>query len=438
MDGYLPLTKSFYGDFVLCPWHAHQIKVLRTKAKMGDAAWNGIFTHELYLEDYFKGGLTKDLVLSKIEEKAWPEDKKTRIWDLVLLCTDNDPVRLSELERNTLRVEFSVLLDHRGALCKRRDKASISMRMDRVWLKDNGVPHVNDLKTGTWEHEDNLVERHLLVLGTRALYPDAKRIEFSRFYCQSGSYPVWTYDFNEDGSILITHPKGSTEKWSLPGKDPLLFFALSLIEKANETPADPTPGPHCELWYGEPCQFLGVDCPLGAESLVVADAVLPVDPDGLSPSGLLRAIAESSSLPLTPEQASWAYSGGTQLLGFAKRLVKNLEKWSLENGPIKQGEHEYGWFTTEDNAVDEEFALGEMLRSAMSIEEIAAVVSIAKTNIDKKISKRKHGALRESLLSLAVTTEESKPKFGLLRKVENEGTEQIGEGYAGDSVQVGA
>ena len=67
MDGYLPLTKSFYGDFVLCPWHAYQIKVLRTKAKMGRAAWLGIYAHEFYLEDYFRNGRREQEIFDRID-----------------------------------------------------------------------------------------------------------------------------------------------------------------------------------------------------------------------------------------------------------------------------------------------------------------------------------------------------------------------------------
>lgn len=176
----------------------------------------------------------------------------------------------------------------------------------------------------------------------------------------------------------------------------------------------PTPGPHCESWYGQPCQFLGNGCPRGAFLPALLDGQVQCEGQ-LTASEILKRMADEPDFIVTKEMAEWAFAGLVQLEGFLKRLRARIEKESRRIGPIALGDTKYGWFITTENEVDKAFALKEMLQE-LTVEEIAKVISIGKSNIDRKISKKAHGELRETLLGLAVSIKKTRPTFGPIKE----------------------
>jgi hypothetical protein len=419
MEGFLPFTKSFWGDVRQCPWKAYQHKVCRIKSKTTKGAWTGLAVHRI-TASIRKGESSLDQFLSDpdffIDLELDPEDRQ-EIIDMVQRAFTSDPIVLTESEQQRVKVECYFAVDDRGHSCG-KGSGIVHGYLDRLLLRDDGSVVVDDLKTDRWP-SDNPAERICYVLGAKATYPEAIKFLFGRHYLRTGNYIEWNYEF-KDGKkshkLVEIDPSGRKTVHGPFPSNPLLIYVKDFIDKIEKMEAVPTPGPHCESWYGEPCQFLGNECPAAAELPAVVDDNLPADPDGLSPSGLLKAIADSENLPITKDQAGWAYSGAIQLEGFVKRLKKKIEAWSKANGTLTVGETEYGWFTTPETEVDKACALSEMLRT-MTVEEIANVVSISKTSINTKIGKRKYPQLREFLLSMAVSEVDSKPKFGAIKNV---------------------
>jgi hypothetical protein len=117
---------------------------------------------------------------------------------------------------------------------------------------------------------------------------------------------------------------------------------------------------------------------------------------------------------ITPEIASNALMGVHQIEAAAKIVEAALKNYADTNGPITIGNDQYGWKEIRDYEVNKEFAL-EAMFAVMPIEDIAKVVNLSKTAIDKKISRRRYGPLRQSLLDLGMTLGDGvKRRFGKL------------------------
>ena len=425
MEGFATGSKSTYGDVDLCPFHAWMIKSKKAEKKTTIGGRRGRKQHG-YVADIRLDKLDLDGALVKIASDPDEEDRET-VSEVVHLGIANDPVKLSDAESKTLCIEKQFAMDGRGRTVGFFDKKAILRGIiDRMFMMDNGIVRVDDLKGG-WKEEENEKERYIYILGARSLYPRVDRFEFAYLWARSGNYPIWQFSYSKDGHVLeeLT-PDGRLVSHKF-AKNPLLVYVESWNANIKAMEPIPKPGPHCESWYGEPCQFLGNECPLGSAMPEVIDnaVIIPASVNGenekKSISERLKEIVNAediTALAIYPEEISIAYSGMVQFKAFTKALEKACEEWSRKYGPIQLGDSKYGWFTQAENEVDKEFVLGEMLRSDMTTEEIAKVASISKTSIDTKISKRRYGALRKSLLAIGVSEVGSKPKFGELKAVE--------------------
>lgn len=450
MEGFLPCTKSFWSDCQQCPWKAFQHKVHKIKSRTTKGAWIGRATHSK-VTNIRRGRLILDQFMA---DPAFFLDSRLldvhdEIAEMVQRAFTSDPIVLTETEKERVLYEQYFAIDDRAQPGKEHredyhDQESIwppptvtkkNLResfangaLDRLILRDNGSVIVDDLKTERGQ-SDNIFERILYVLGAKATYPGATVVTFGRHYLRTGTYVEWKYEFqNEKGkhTCIETTPEGEKITHGPFGQNPLLVYLKDFVTKIEQMEPRATPGPHCESWYGEPCQFLGNECPAAEELPAVIQTSLldtaeppgPVDAETLCKSEFLKAIAQRrEGFVLTKEQAAWAYSAFIQFQGFTKALEAAIKEWSRDNGTFRVGATDYGWFTVPENAVDRECALSEMLRS-MTVEEIAGVISISKSSINTKISKRKYPELREFLLSMAVSEVDSKPKFGALKNVE--------------------
>lgn len=428
MEGFLPCTKSFWSDCQLCPWKAARHKIHRVRSKTTHGAFVGLKVHTLVawirkdserLEEFTK---SPDFLIGD----GFNEVERQDIIDMVQRAFTSDPIVLSDTEAQTQQVEAFFSIDEKGRATK-KDSGIWRGYLDRVVLRDDGSVVVDDLKTDRWP-SDNVAERYSYVLGARCLFPNATVVRFGRHYLRTGSYVEWKYEFRDGKTHTCTEttPEGEKIKHGPFGQNPLLVYVKDFIAKIEKMEETPTPGPHCESWYGEPCQFLGNECPAAEELPAVIEqqitVITPATEAGVevSKSELLRAIAgRQEGLVLTAADMGWAYSAFIQFQGFAKALEAAIKEWSRANGVFPVGETPYGWFTTTETEVDKPCALSEMLRT-MTVAEVANVVSISKTSINTKIGKRKYPELREFLLSMAVTEVEGKPKFGAIK---NEATD---------------
>lgn len=421
MEGFLPFTKSFASDVKVCPWKAYQHKVCRVWSVSGRAAIIGSTVHKI-VASIRKGEFTLENFLGDDQFRESGEFSEAEYDDIVYMVKNaiySDPwFQIVTSAPESIEIENYTAIDANGKATHDKEKALVHGFLDRYFLLDHETAVVDDLKTARSE-EDNETERFCYVLLAFSRYSNIKRVLFALHFIRTGHYRKWQYDFDITGKgkkqkweVTEISPEGESRKLTGVGENPLLLSIKAQIAEIETMSAVPIPGPHCESWYGEPCQFLGNGCPLEQQTEGVVDDIVPLS-DGSAVARLRNMLIEGA--PITQTDASWALSGIMQLEGFTKRLRKTIEGWSKNHGPIPLGESKYGWVTTKQNDVDKVAALGFML-DAMTIEEIAAVISISKTNLDKKISKKTHAATREMCLAMAVTEVDSRPKFTAIQE----------------------
>lgn len=208
------------------------------------------------------------------------------------------------------------------------------------------------------------------------------------------------------------------------GEEPFLAYVKHAIAKLQRTPEDPTPGPHCQSWHGEPCQFVGTDCPAGKAVGEIAEETLGLptkvgaDETTLTAFALLSEIANNKEFELTPELTSWALTGSLQMDGFLKKVMKRLKAEIRKTGPVPVGNVKYGWFTKKKSIVDKVFALKTMLRAKVPTEDIASAISLSRTSINDM--PKRLGSVRSILQRLAIREVDGNPEFGVLDSDEGE------------------
>ncbi len=407
------LSKSLFQSAHLCCWKAdqhknHGIRQISTppgrRGLKADKNWKAIF----------KGKTDFDTVETLLLEDKEDGEEVTELVQLAINC---DPVHLNctDKERESAECEVPIGIDEHGKLTRNWDRMIYFGYLDRMLVRENGIGLVDDLKTG-WKEDDFPLERHGYVLGFRAKHPDIKVVDFAYLYCRSGHYPTWRYEFKAKDHVVITDPQGQEVGMRIAKQDPLLAFVKSAIETVKALPVVPTPGPHCDNWFGAPCQFQGNECPLANDTPLVVEHLLTGQPS--TSFAILQGIIDGT---ITDKEAvEKAFAGAQQLEAWLKSLVCAIKDWAKERGLLQIGNDQYGWYSVPENEVDKVFALTEMLRSEMTIEDIAKVVSIAKTSLDKKISKRQFPQIREALLKFAVSEVDSKPKFGPIQREQAE------------------
>ncbi|MFA5187470.1 MAG: hypothetical protein WC551_13405 [Patescibacteria group bacterium] len=420
MDNYGVITKSFVSNLLICPLLAlEQKRGLRTES--GPAGLIGSATHK-WAAAVESGQITLDEFVSRADEllSDFEPAEREDITSLVRVASIGDPIPREH--KNNLQVEQKFAISDKGKLVDYWDKAALWRGIkDISFVMPDGIVHTKDYKTER-QPKDLAEERYSYVLSDIAGNPKATKFQFARHYLRTQQYMVWHYEVKRGKSWAITetHPDGIVTTHGPMGQNPFLFYCKGTQNNINKMEPIPIPGPHCDSWFGgPPCPLKGTTCPLAADVPAVVDAVV-TDPDIETPSALLRNLADpSKEVAINASVASWAYTSCNQLEGFIKAVKKRIEGWSKEKGPngvFDIGGMPHGWFTSTVNEVDALFALTELLRSEMPLEDVVKALSISKTSLSK-ISKRKHGELREMLLKMAVKEVESKPKFGALKNL---------------------
>lgn len=405
------ISKSTYQGALTCAWRQDQFTNHHIKSISSPPARRGNKAHK-YKAKIDRGEM--DFEEAEAQLMNDPDGDGPEVVDLVQGAINADPIMASitDDERKSLEIEKWRAVDSSGKAVSNRAKAVIHGYIDRSYLRADGTVVVDDLKTG-WMEADFALERYFYVALAMGRFPDAKKIQFAYLYARTGHYPVWTYHVKSKGEIVETTPDEKYQEHKFR-KNPFVVYAENALEKVRGLPVVPTPGPHCENMYGAPCQFLGKECPLAQQTAQVTEKAIEKATGQPSPTfEMLQGIIDGKVTD--KESVEKALAGQMQMQAWLKSLDAAIKAWSQANGLIQLGNDQYGWFSVPENDVDKAFALSEMLRSEMTVEEIAHVVSIAKTSLDNKISKRKYPLLREGLLKMAVSQVDSKPKFGLIK-----------------------
>lgn len=399
-----PLSKTTHRTFCVCPWKAHAHKNLGFPHHSGPAADIAVEVR-LLLAQVLEGTLTH----GEAHQKA----TSTEIAGLVARTLAADPASHTVPQM----VRQYVAIDKRGCLVSSDPKtvpenACAHGYLDRIVPDWNGELLVVEWKTRHVEQDDPF-SRHLHAgLLARALFPKALKVRFVREYVRTGKRPSWLYTFNQDGTeVCIQGPRGRPKRMH-DDQGPLQAYLQAVVRRIEATAPEPFPGEHCTNWHGAPCQFLGRECPAESPVLALIDADVASESHQAS-SEVLQSMATDPDYVITPEQASWAWTGVSQLEQMVSRVKKRLKAWARDNGPIRVGEDRFGWTNRTENVVDAVYALGFMLKAGVPLEAICTSITMSRTSIGRLPGEYDH--IREALMAIAVTTRQGKPTFGRMQ-----------------------
>jgi hypothetical protein len=281
---------------------------------------------------------------------------------------------------------------------------------------------ITDIKTGRDETPD-IPEVDTYVLAARQTWGE-NTIIFNYLYSRTGHWLTYVYHWKNRGHVRADGPNGyRRDLVSTNNQDPLQAKVESYIDEMRLTPPIPTPGPHCESMFGEPCQFLGAGCPLepdpresfnapmstGEQELIAANIMrLPEEKRPGAAFMLLRDGFPVEQLP--PNVISYAYQGVMQLRQGASNVAERIRSWCYPDRSFSVGKADYGMRAK--RITDVEQALKLLAANDVSIEDLAKILSTSASGL-KKLSKRKYGSLGADIAEACVYYADGKD-FGKL------------------------
>ena len=394
-------SKSGYQAFRICPWRADQIRNKGVKAKPSKAALDGREVHWLW-HNMLIGKLTRE----EASAKASNEDVLEQFANTLLFDVDFSGKRYHEhrIALNGLSCRSEVILD-------------FGYTNDRTtWIYD--------LKTGRDESVDP-VETDVSALAARQVWPAYSQTLFFRYLFTRTQHTITcAYRRPQPNHVIMTSINNvRRDLISTDGRDPLLAKVQSYIDEMRNTPPIPTPGPHCESMFGEPCQFLGTGCPLEPDARQTFNAPMPVPeqeliaanimrlPEDKRPGAAFMLIKDGYPIDLlSPNLVSYAYQGVMQLRQGARNVADAIRSWSKTGRTFSVGKTEYGW--RPQRITDVELAIRLLLENKVPSEDLAKVLSASKSGLEK-LSKRKYGQLGTQIADACVYDAADK-EFGKL------------------------
>ena len=370
MEKLIPLSKSTYSVWQKCPWKAYAYKVLGLRRADTKQAFNGREAHDLRVQ--IQSGATD--IASALATASSQE-----VGELTAKSIANSlyPEIQDEKHEQYYHNEY------------------VHGYVDRVG-RLSGKLFVEDLKTGRFESDD-VVERDIysVLVWDHEATPDESELLFVRFFCRSGNHDEFHYSRNDIEAARQN--------------------IIRIVNEVRNSDPEPNPGDHCLNWYGRPCEFLGDQCPLAKDVPTLVESAVPV---GLQEVGKAFMSIYQGGLSIddiNSHTASLALQGVHQLKAASKMVEETLKNWADSKGPIEVGGARYGWQSVADYEVDKSFALEAMFRAGMQIDEVANVVNLSKTTIEK-MSKRKYGEVRDTILTMGVNkVDGGKRKFGKIK-----------------------
>jgi hypothetical protein len=342
MNGVYPLTKSWVSVFLKCPWRAWTEAMWKMAPRGGSAAGFGALCHDArgpWLTTGDSGGVGGS--------SRWPDDVKTLVLDMLRLHPDPHP-------RTPQWIEKTVALDSNGHVAT-PESAVFLGTLDWIFLDDQDEYHViaEDLKTGKWETDDQF-ERDLYSLLAIAEVVMADSVTFRRYWARSGNLPSWKYD-KTDLSLALER----------------ITEIASLVTEAEP---DPTPGPHCDSWYGAPCVFRDNGCPLKSSAILAPEEVV---------AGR-ELLLSFMSTPQRAEEnvAAMATNGLLAMSTFQAALRKACKAWVDARGPVQLPDgRKWGQVVHNKSVLDAEIVLRALLDAQVPVADIARAVNISTSSM---------------------------------------------------------
>lgn len=370
MEKLIPLSKSTYGVWQKCHWKAYAHKVLKLKSKDSKFSANGREVHDLAAQVQ-SGSTDINAALASASNREVEELTAKSIANSLYQGVENE-----QHERHLRNNYVHGFVDRCGR-----------------W---NGKLFVEDLKTGRFESDD-LIERDIysVLFWEAEATPSDNELLFVRYFCRSGNHDEYHYSRSdiEDARQRI----------------------IEIVEEVKNSEPEPMPGAHCLNWYGRPCEFLSTECPLARDVPDLVESAVPVGMAAVGPAFMSIYQGGMQLSQIDNHTASLALQGVHQLKAASKMVEEALKNWAESYGPIEVGGARYGWQDVADYEVDKSFALEAMFRSGMEIDDVANIISLSKTTIEK-MSKRKYGEVRDTILSMGVSkTPGAKRKFSKIK-----------------------
>ena len=401
---YKPISKSGISAVRMCPFKADAHKNRGFERVSNIFAERGKEVHKL-----------KQLIdlgqISLAEVKR--TTKSAEVAELVENAVKTDPYHGYE----DRLCESHVLVDANGRWVDSEDEAAAQGYLDSsIFVPDELI--VDDLKTGRSEYDDE-DERHLYAgVLAKAAQPHYNKIRFVRHFARSGHRPSWLYEWEhgKDGlvSLFITNPKG--ERKRVRGKhefNPMILWLQRILKWIEKTEPKPRPGSHCRNWFGGgPCQFLGNICPISDQLPDIIPQKEIAIPQRDAFLHFFRS-KEQEFLHADAATAANALDAVYQLEAGIKDVEKKIKEWANVNGDITLNDELYGWEEKLEPVIDKEVALKSLFDAGLSWQEIAKVVSVSKSSIDKL--PKVYQNIKDKILGKF--SSQSKRKFGLIRSI---------------------
>jgi len=198
----------------------------------------------------------------------------------------------------------------------------------------------------------------------QALYPEVQEVLLRLHFLRYG----------KEREIIL-------ESQDLAGVPDELEARISVIESDKDY--DPTPGSFCGL------------CGVTAHCPVMSQALAPVE----------------VLAPANREQAEKAASLLLTLQKMEKELTARLKDWVKENGSIQVGDLVFGPAPTVSYDLEARKIVEVLLEAGLNQEEVWPILSITKTNLEKRLKKLRQRDLLDQVLSSVATKVAEKIDF---------------------------
>ncbi|MEJ2745289.1 MAG: hypothetical protein P8123_06340 [bacterium] len=396
-------SKSGYQLFRKCPYLCDQVRNKGLKRKVGPSALNGLEIHRLY-HHVGVGKLSYDGAFDKASNEEVREQFHNAMqFDVDFVGERHHEIKLSlrGLSAPTTAILDYVVIDGEYA--------------DTIW--------VFDLKTG-FDETPSIPEMDIYALAVHDFWPNRNRIIFGYLFTRTLHSPRFSYWWPDKHRVHMLGPNNfQRDLISTDGREPLRAKVQSYITEMEQSDARPTPGPHCEMMWGEPCQLLGNGCPISPDLAETFNAPMPEPEQELIAANIMRLPEEKRpgaaflllhhGYPVEQLPAnviSYAYAGLMQVRGGASRVAADIRAWANAGRTFSVGKATYGMRPA--RVTDVEQALKLLAENDVPTEDLAKVVSLSKSSLEK-LPKRKYGQLGTQIADACVYYAEGK-EFGKL------------------------
>jgi hypothetical protein len=379
MKSRLPLSKSRFSVWETCPFYASMVYDRGIRPPRSRVAAMGVTLH-----DFRRGVLTGEYdmgdCLSMLKDKA---DKDALAASIAMDAFDKDKIVWQYFEHD-------IRINGKGVRVKRR--GVLRGILDR-FMDYAGKIIVEDVKFGAFKTDDLFERRSYITLAATLVSPDST-LEFHRVWPRLGERDVYVYE--RTGSLYGVREDGEfIDLWD---------YLQQCILKVQHASSVPTPGPHCENWYGSPCYFLD-SCP------ITHHLPASVSPEISALGGDVRRLLSSPEIAsLDMSIVRNAYTAALQLKAMIDSIEGKVKEWCEANGDLTIGAKVYGWRESGQTEVDKLFVLRSLLSEGVPVEDIARAVNISASSLAKLPAR--HKDLRKMLLSMATWRTGTKKVFG--------------------------